>query len=279
MIVLLALNFALFPLFALESTPNVPTVVEMTAEQIVERINTRPDGETLDQKLRLEILDAKGRGRTNVIRGLRRDFGAERRSRMTFEQPRLLGGTGFLSVDYPDARQDDQWIYLTSDRRTRRISSSGRGDSFFGSEFTFEDVKSGSRINAHEFFWERTDDQEIAGSRMLVLDYRPRTDELVADLGYGRARMFVDPVHWLPVRLEFWDRNDNPAKRIEVAEAREVEGIWTPHLFEAVNLKNRRASRIFIEDVDYDSGLDAALFHRDQLGRAIRSVRSADKEH
>ncbi len=52
---------------------------------------------------------------------------------------RDVKGTAVLSHSAVDG-EDEQWLYLPSARRTKRISSSNRTGAFVGSEFTFEDL-------------------------------------------------------------------------------------------------------------------------------------------
>ena len=60
-------------------------------------------------------------------------------SLIVFDAPADVKGTAVLSHAKP-GDEDDQWLYLPSTRRVKRIASSNRTGSFAGSEFSFEDL-------------------------------------------------------------------------------------------------------------------------------------------
>ena len=51
-----------------------------------------------------------------------------------FSAPRDVEGTGMLTFEGPDGR-DEQWLYLPSAKKTRRIAASGKKNKFMGTEF------------------------------------------------------------------------------------------------------------------------------------------------
>ena len=56
-----------------------------------------------------------------------------------FISPAEVQGTGILIYDYEN-RPDDMWIYLPALRKTRRIVSREKSNSFMGSEFSNADM-------------------------------------------------------------------------------------------------------------------------------------------
>jgi outer membrane lipoprotein-sorting protein len=73
------------------------------------------------------------------------------RSLIVFESPADVKGTAVLSHAKPDG-DDEQWLFLPSARRTKRISSSNRSGAFVGSEFTFEDLTGN---DGRKYTWRR----------------------------------------------------------------------------------------------------------------------------
>ncbi len=67
------------------------------------------------------------------------DDGKTEKRIMRFLAPADVKGTGVLVFDY-DSAPDDVWIFLPALRKTRRIVSSQRSQSFLGSEFSFGDL-------------------------------------------------------------------------------------------------------------------------------------------
>jgi hypothetical protein len=63
------------------------------------------------------------------------------KSLTVFNKPRDVKGTSFLSFSHT-VGNDDQWLYLPSLKRVKRISSRNKSGPFMGSEFSFEDIAS-----------------------------------------------------------------------------------------------------------------------------------------
>jgi len=60
---------------------------------------------------------------------------------LVFQSPRDLAGTALLSHSHVGAG-DDQWLYLPSMKRVKRIAASKQSGSFMGSELAYEDISS-----------------------------------------------------------------------------------------------------------------------------------------
>ncbi|MCW8854398.1 MAG: outer membrane lipoprotein-sorting protein, partial [Gammaproteobacteria bacterium] len=58
-----------------------------------------------------------------------------------FDQPADVKGTAFLTYSH-SLKADEQWLYLPSLKRIKRISSKNKSGPFMGSEFAYEDISS-----------------------------------------------------------------------------------------------------------------------------------------
>jgi len=237
-------------------------------EDVVERINSRNDGTTLAQRVRMELIDRRGTTRVRETRSYRKYFGAERRTAIFFESPRNVRDTAFLIWDYPEPeRDDDQWLYLPATRKVRRIAGSDRGRYFLGTDFTYEDVKNGTKVSAQDYRWRTLREEDLDGRPCLVLEALPVSDEVANELGYGRVLAWVDSELWMVRRFDAWDVNGNPLKAVVSSDFRQVDGIWTPHRLEASNHKTGHRTVFTISDVEYDSGVGDDLFTERALRR------------
>ncbi len=63
------------------------------------------------------------------------------KSIIVFNTPRDVKGTAILTHSHKK-ENDDQWLYLPSIKRIKRISSGNKSGSFMGSEFAYEDLSS-----------------------------------------------------------------------------------------------------------------------------------------
>ncbi|MEM9647810.1 MAG: outer membrane lipoprotein-sorting protein [Bacteroidota bacterium] len=63
------------------------------------------------------------------------------KSLIVFESPKDVKGTATLTYTHK-VGADDQWLYLPSIKRVKRISSNNKSGPFVGSEFAYEDLSS-----------------------------------------------------------------------------------------------------------------------------------------
>jgi len=240
----------------------------LTADQIIANVNARDEGEWVSRKLKMELVDRRGKTRERDTIGYRRYYGDEKRTVIFYTSPRSVKGTGFLTYDYPEVdRDDDQWLYLPALRKIRRISASDRGDYFLGTDFTYEDIKKESKIGAADYHFKRLGFEEVDGHRTILIEAVPANDAIAKELGYGRVLLRVDPAIWISRKSDMWDTGGNPLKTVQVQDIREVNGIWTTHILAATNHKTGHSSRFLISDVDYTAPVEDSMFEQRTLKR------------
>ena len=242
-----------------------------TGREIAEQINARNDGQTVEQVTEMELIDSGGSRITREIRTFRKYYGTDRKTVVFFVGPKNIKGTAFLTFDYADgARDDDQWLYLPAARKVRRISASDRGGYFIGTDFTYEDIKNGTKVSLDDFEWEAGGEEACGQAQCLILDGTAVDEETARDIGYSRVKLWVDPNTWVALRRRAWDIGGNLLKTVEVSDVRQVDGIWTPHLVDADNHKTKHRTIFKITQVKNDAAIDDSLFNQDQLQRGVR---------
>jgi len=105
----------------------------------------RENGNDLSSNLTFTIIYKNGKQKIRETRYIWLDMdgrnGFSEKNMFFFVSPPEIKDTAFLSWNYAKyGKDDDQWIYLPSLRKTRRIASSSKNDSFFGTEFTYADL-------------------------------------------------------------------------------------------------------------------------------------------
>lgn len=121
------------------------------------------------------------------------------RSLIVFEAPADVKGTAVLSHGSPTG-DDEQWLFVPSARRTRRISSSNRTGAFVGSEFTFEDLTGN---DGRKYTWKRLGEKDCRGKKCVELEATPKE----ASSAYSRRVLLVEPEAMRLESIAFFDRN------------------------------------------------------------------------
>ena len=240
----------------------------LDARSIVERVNARDDGASLSRRLVMELVDADGTLRSRTLRAYRRQFGADRRAVLFFDEPAAVKGTAFLSWDYGDpTRVDDQWLYLPELRKTRRIALAERGRAFLGTDLSFEDMKKETKIEIGDYVWQAAGEETVDDRRCLVVEGTAVDARTARETGYGRVRMRVDAEQWIPRFLEFWGPDGVALKTVRLQDIESFDGIWTARRIEARNLQTGHVTRLRFEEIDFATPIPEELLTEGALRR------------
>lgn len=246
--------------FATEAAP--------TAENIVQQMNSRPEGESVQRDMLITLTDQGGNVREEQTRAFRRYFGDTKKTVIFYTRPGTVAGTAFLTWDYADtAREDDQWLYLPALRKVRRISASDRGDYFLGTDFTYEEIKKESKIAAEDYHFALLGEETVDGHHTWKVEATPVGPEVGRALGYGRVVMRIDSALWIPRLTEYWDVTGNDLKSVHARRIEQIDGIWVITDIEAINRKNGHQTRIQFRNTDYGASVPARLFEQNALKR------------
>jgi outer membrane lipoprotein-sorting protein len=150
-------------------------------------------------------------GRRVIIRGfdmVYKDVDGEGRTFLRFREPEYLRETALLILEV-QGRSDDVWIYLPELRKPRRISTSEKADSFYGSDLTYEDLEH------HE--WSRYQVSARPDARVFERDcfvleaIAPPTSQ------YSRVVAYVEKERVALLRVDFFKgKSPSPVKMLEL---------------------------------------------------------------
>lgn len=188
--------------------------------------------------------------------------GEGERTLLVFRSPRDLAGTSLLSHAHEDGGED-QWLYLPSMKRVKRIASAKRSASFMGSEFAYEDVSSS---DVDRFTWQFIGLDRVENREMYLLDRFPRDD----GSGYSRQRVLIDRESYLPIRIEYFDDRGEHLKTLRLTDYAFHGPCWRAATMTMENHRTGRITRLDWSDFRFDTGLAPRRFTPDDLSRRGR---------
>jgi len=170
-----------------------------------------------------------------------------------YTHPFDLRFSAYLVINNKD-RNDDQFVYLNSRRRVRRVNL--RGEPVLGSDFGFEDVIPREIEDAE---YKRLPDDAFDDRPCYVVEIVPLP---AANSEYSRLRSWIDKEHPVVLRTQYWDQDGVAVKEgtAPYAEIREIDGIWVPMHAEMKDLVNESWSRLLIEDFEPNPSLASGEF-------------------
>lgn len=194
-----------------------------------------------ESEVEFELLDAQG---NKVIRGMRgkvREKGtATEEAVWTIAWPADLKGTRLLTWSHRTS-DDDQWLYLPSIKRVKRISSSGRSGLFIGSELSYEDLV--NMVWVQKYKYKYLKDQAVGKRKTWVVERYP----VDRDSGYSKQVVWFDQEYLLPLRVDFYDRKGVMLKTATFKEFKKYGDKWRSDRMEVVNRQTGKKTNVSIK--------------------------------
>lgn len=181
---------------------------------------------------------------------------------VVFDQPADVKGTAVLTYTRRTGA-DDQWLYLPSLARVKRIATSNKAGPFMGSEFAFEDIAS-QEVEKYTYRFVR--EEPLDGVAAYVVE----RDPVDPRSGYTRQLVWYDKEHYRPLRIDYFDRKNELLKTLTYhGHRRYLDRFWRPDRMVMVNRQTGKSTIIEYENYRFRTGLT----DRDFEVAALRNVR------
>ncbi len=205
--------------------------------QKMDKANSGFVGDT--STMELILVDSSGVEIVREMIGISGEFEGVDKSLMEFKKPLDVKGTKLLTWTWKNSEQDDdQWLYLPSLKRVKKINSRSKGSSFMGSEFSFEDI-GGQTIEKYNY--EYLKDSKVGKDNVWVVERKSK-----AKSSYSKVILYVSKKYLTPVKSEYFN------KRNEHIKTSTMEGfksytvgkrkMWRANKIVMVNLNNKKKS-------------------------------------
>lgn len=177
--------------------------------------------------------------------------------------PRDVKGTSFLNHEHPQG-VDDQWIYLPSLSRVKRIASKDRSGPFMGSEFSYEDMSSLGNIQVAKYDYHLLREDQLNGQDCYVLEVVPK-DEYS---GYSKFLVWYDKQELRRLQVEFYDRKSALLKTLTLTDyVKHGDQFWRAQTMLMVNHINGKSTDINWSNFKFGNGLGENEFTKGMLKR------------
>jgi len=238
------------------------------AATVVAQYNARDEGEHVRRIVTMTLRDKRGRERVREALSCRRYYGADKRTVFFFLSPASIRGTGFLTFDYGEAQKnDDQWLYLPTARKVRRIYAGHRGGSFVGTDFTYEDIKKETKVSTEDFTFKLIGTEVLNGHRCFKVEATTINGDVAKELGYSRAVHWFDAEILMAHKSEYTDANGTVLRTILTTEIEQIDGIWTAQRVTAKNELTGHSTEFRFSEIDYKGPVEDSMFTEQALIR------------
>jgi len=183
------------------------------------------------------------------------------KSMSIFDQPADVKGTAFLTFSHA-IKADEQWMYLPSIKRVKRINSKNKSGPFMGSEFAFEDIAS-QEIEKYTYKYLR--DENLNGIDCFVIERIPAYKHS----GYTRQVSWINKAEYRPEKIMFYDRKNTLLKTLTYSGYQKyLDKYWRADELLMKNHQNEKSTILQWSNYKFKNGLKDKDFSRNSLKRA-----------
>jgi outer membrane lipoprotein-sorting protein len=178
---------------------------------------------------------------------------------VVFNSPPDLKNVGFL-IHAHTFSDRDLWAYFPEYKRVRRIATSSQDDSFFGSDFSYDDFGGPPNLDDYKFSIER--EEVIDGKPCYVVEVTPKIHRK-----YTKYLAWVAKDLWIHLKIEYYQDKDIYRAGV-FQDVRIIDGIPTPFKIDMENKKTNHRTELTIESIKYHTQFSDDLFSQRSLERA-----------
>ena len=239
-----------------------PALAGDDARKILEESERRHRTQSQEYAGDLTVVSKDGKTRHKAWRSYREGYAGDAKVLIRFVDPPEVRGVGFLSLG-KKGKNPDQWLYLPSMKRERRIAPQDRDTSFVGTDFSYEDME--------EFDHSKYDvvlkgEETLDGQPCHVIAAEPNRES--GKSVYERRVLYLRKDILYLVREDLFRRGEGePSKRFLLTHIENVDGHWVARNLEMVDLKKGSKTTVVLEKLAFDKPQPPDRFTIQNLNR------------
>ena len=236
----------------------------ITGEEIIKKVDNQPKPKTTIAKMKMVLISKSGSKRVReVITYIKEEKGVTK-TLMKFLSPADIRGTGFLIWDYKDENKDsDQFLYLPALKKTRRITSSQKNQSFLGTDFSYQDMEG---VNVDKATHKLLREEQCGQYQCYVVQSIPKPG---VDYQYSKVVEWIRKDIFVPVKAEMYDKKGKKIKRLTVDKLEKIKNYWIMKQSTMENLKTHHKTILSIEKIVLDKKIPDVYFTQRFLEKEI----------
>ena len=224
------------------------------ADAVMNSAKNRVTSNTVSSRSRMVITARNGSTTERRIDQYSKDGPNGARTVIVFLAPANVAGTRFLTMDNASGGSD-QWIYLPSLGRVRRIAASDSGGNFMGTDFSYDDISSMDRnvsFDTHSILREET----LNGKVCHVIQSVPKD----SSYQYSKTITWIDKGNSQIYKAEMYNSRGELAKIMEMTDYRDVQGILSPMQTKVSTVGAGTSTTIFMDILKYNDPIPEVVF-------------------
>ncbi len=186
--------------------------------------------------------------RRKVLESVQKQYGEQLKDSRAISivlEPASERGIGMLTYQYDAPERDtESWLYLSALGKVKRLVSGSEDEqepvSFFGSEFTTEDMENGK---TDLYSYKLLKESQYKGRPVWVIESKP-TEKKLKKTKYNRIVIWVDRERMIFLKSQSYDKKDQPFKLITAKNFVKKNDFWVAKNITVINQKSQRLSNL-----------------------------------
>jgi outer membrane lipoprotein-sorting protein len=188
----------------------LPALYAQDAASIIDSSRNRIDAKTTLTQAKMTITSKNGATSERVVNEYsKKDKNDNNRAIIEFLSPASVKGTRFMTLENKDGN-DDQWIYLPSLNRVRRIASSEGSGSFMGTDMSYDDISAISSRDVDKDTHTLLREEAIDGHNCYVIQSIPKDK----DFEYSKMISWIDKDSQICRKMEMYDKKTGELQKV-----------------------------------------------------------------
>ncbi|WP_438426445.1 outer membrane lipoprotein-sorting protein [Aquimarina macrocephali] len=180
------------------------------------------------------------------------DHNQDSRSISIIIEPKKEKGVGMLTYEYGELGKDnDSWIYFPELSKVKRLASSkdsnDNNGSFFGSEFSLEDMED---LKIDEYNFKILREESYKSREAWVIEYTP-TSERAKKSKYSKTISWIDKERYISLKKNLYVHGDH-YKQMTMSKIEKIDNVWIARQLTINNLTTRTISIMNMISVAFD---------------------------
>ena len=232
-----------------------------TGLEIAKMVDDRLQPEDISSTATMVLTNSKGKTRTSVMR-LKSIDGNKKRI-IWFLEPKDDKGVAFLKIEH-ESQGSEIRMWLPAFKKVRRIASTKKGDSFMGSDLSYEDLKN---RNLNENDYEHLKNEIVNGHNCYVLKIRPKPK---VRSNYSHHVNWIIKDSLVPFKEESYDKRGE-LKKVKSFVFEKIQDYYVIKEISVKDVQRNHTTNIKFDHIQVDTGIDEKLFHEKNLKRLPRN--------
>jgi outer membrane lipoprotein-sorting protein len=195
----------------------------------------------------LTVVNKDGKVRKKGWMSFREGYAGDAKNLIRFTDPPEVKGVGFLSLARPE-KNPDQWLYLPSMKRERRIATQDRDASFVGTDFNYEDME---EFDHEKYKVSLQGEKTLDGNPCYIIEAIPL--EKSGKSVYEKKILYLRKDILYLLREDLYRKGDKePSKEFVLSDLQNIEGHWVAKTLEMSDIRKGSKTTVVLKDIAID---------------------------